>query len=359
MKLYYLRGALGDTTLLQQHEQTIQRLLTGDYATNDLEKLKGHELYSFRLNQERRLLFAVEKIQGHHCLIVLDYLATHDYQKSSFLRSGVLKRYLERQIGMFADLIDSPNVFEPAPDRPLFNDGRLASDGDADLALEPLEYYQNNWISLNSEQTQMLNVSFPAVCSGAAGSGKSCVALSILSSCLNQYIHRVNSEKLQARPIIYVTQSSALVAMMKKSYESLPMDEDYRQCVQIKTYNELIEKDSGVPEAHFVGAAHFDEWYSEYARKKKTNARTTGSSSSLESITSDIAYQECRIASGYEREAYLDINDMQSSLSKKSNSRADLYLVYEEYMSYLSAEKDIPFFLSLRSQAFFFIGTSG
>ncbi|WP_131777723.1 hypothetical protein, partial [Legionella fairfieldensis] len=73
MKLYYLRGALGDKELLTRHEEAIWQLLTGVYHGSNLEKLHNQEVYSFRLSIRERLLFTVEEIRGQRCLIVLDY----------------------------------------------------------------------------------------------------------------------------------------------------------------------------------------------------------------------------------------------------------------------------------------------
>ena len=101
--LYYLRGALGEAHLLKEHSESIQALLSGAYGKHNLERLQGHDVYSYRLNERARLLFAIHDFGTGPSLLILDYLPTHDYHKSRFLRSGVLKNYLSAQKEKFAE----------------------------------------------------------------------------------------------------------------------------------------------------------------------------------------------------------------------------------------------------------------
>lgn len=47
--------------------------------------------------------------------MVLEYLLTHDYENSHFLRSGVLRHYLERQADAHVDLTRGAGAAEEAP----------------------------------------------------------------------------------------------------------------------------------------------------------------------------------------------------------------------------------------------------
>ena len=96
MPNYYLRTALGRVSLLEEHAEAIHRLTHNDYALADLEKLSGYDnIYSFRLNRTERLLLSTVMVDGQQFWLVLEHLPTHDYEKSRFLKSGVLRNYLQ------------------------------------------------------------------------------------------------------------------------------------------------------------------------------------------------------------------------------------------------------------------------
>ncbi|WP_058504602.1 hypothetical protein, partial [Legionella nautarum] len=125
-RVYYVRGVLGEPQLIQEHFKEIKRLKTGDFSESDLEKLRGVKgVYSFRINKTERLLFSFIQIDGIDYLVILDYLPTHNYHDSPFLRRGFLKHYLESLKELFKELIgqegETPDSdgeelsFEPCP----------------------------------------------------------------------------------------------------------------------------------------------------------------------------------------------------------------------------------------------------
>jgi len=72
MTVYYWKGAEGASSLLEEYQDAIQCLLTGDYRAADLEKLQNNSnqiIYSYRLNIEDRLLFTTREGRLH----VLEY----------------------------------------------------------------------------------------------------------------------------------------------------------------------------------------------------------------------------------------------------------------------------------------------
>ncbi|WP_028387804.1 hypothetical protein, partial [Legionella fairfieldensis] len=336
MKLYYLRGALGDKELLTRHEEAIRQLLTGVYHGSNLEKLRNQEVYSFRLSIRERLLFTVEEIRGQRCLIVLDYLPTHNYKDSRFLQAGVLKKYKERHVKAYEELIQQEEdvvLTEQA--------------GEVKADISALDYYQNQWIALNVEQQQAIEVALPAVCSGVAGSGKSCLALSLI---VNEALKPAEPESL---PVVYVTRSSRLVEVMKDAYHQLPVARSSGRCVQFKTFNELVAEDSGVAEEAFVDVHYFKAWYDEWQRHQKKVGRVK--KEAVLSLDAVSAYRECRIASGYSMEAYSALSDTSSCLAKGDGSRARLYEVYERYGQHLASVNKIdPCFYSFKTRHRFY-----
>ncbi|CDZ78226.1 Phosphocholine transferase AnkX [Legionella massiliensis] len=319
MKLYYLRGALGAADLLAEHKKAIQQLLTGDYQSSNLEKLRGHEIYSFRLNDSARLLFTMQEFNNQRCLLLLEHLPTHDYEKSRFLKSGVLKRYIEKHFSEPAAALPPQLAFEPVPVN--LNLDTIAGSEQLEVA----DYYQQHWLSLDLQQQQALKVALPAVCSGVAGSGKSCVALSLLNTQASL------AQEKPAKPILYVTQSPKLSDNMRKSFQELPLPED-ATAVLFKTIKELITEFCEVSLNDLVDKEDFSNWYDSYLKQEKTRARTK-KEKPIPAINVETAYLECRIASGYTAEQYGALSNEQSSLAK--DQRAWLHAAYTAYLQSL------------------------
>ncbi|KTC66667.1 hypothetical protein Lbir_3216, partial [Legionella birminghamensis] len=94
----------------------------------------------------------------------------------------------------------------------------------------PLSCYNQNFIRLNSEQAKVLQVNLPALVSGPPGSGKSCVAISLIQQVLSRL-----SQEPDAR-ILYVTQSPELIEAMEKIWAEISLPEALKRRVEFKTY---------------------------------------------------------------------------------------------------------------------------
>ncbi|WP_131764425.1 hypothetical protein, partial [Legionella drozanskii] len=360
-KFYYVRGVLGDPRLIKEHIETIKRLRKGDFSEADLEKLKGVEaIYSYRINKKKRLLFTFITINGEEYPVILDYLPTHNYHNSPFLRPGFLKRYLENQKEVFKELIekeseapdglDEEPSFEPCSAAEL--SARLASltlEDDNECELGVLEYYEENLIELSPTQQQILKIKLPgpALVGGVAGSGKSCGAFTLLIAYITAMQQRAqqdnNPEKLDQADnkkkktikILYVTQSEFLVKSMEEAWDNLPLAREKEDVqLEFKTYQQLLEhlEQGGLEPA---GVETFTGWYKQYVKKARKAAHTRGEAPPPE-LDSKTAYQECRIRSGYSPEDYLDLGKKQSQLQRQERSWLDK--VYSDYLKNLAKE---------------------
>ncbi len=337
MKLFYLRGALGDPTLLDDHSTIIDALLKGDYQSCDLEKLKGHEVYSFRINDSGRLLFTLQDIHGKKHMIVLEHLPTHDYHKSRFLQPRVLSRYLSKRTASYKELTE-----KEACDFERVSACALPKT-EEQIQLSEVEYFERGFIELTHAQKEALQVQLPAVVSGVAGSGKTCVALSSIVSYLmkqeqaslhagvdnnnNDDDEEEEVESVQPLRLLYVTQSPHLLSQRQEDYQALPVAQGQPGRVLFKTFDDLIRDIDDVDKQLFRNKEDFISKYNVYKEAMEKRARTT--SGSIPAIDADSAYKECRIASGLTLEAYLDISH--SSLPKHEGQREWLYAAYTHY----------------------------
>ncbi len=314
---YYLRGALNEQALTAQHgdriTKAITRLLTGDYTAKNLEKLNGHSVYSFRINDAARFLFTTHRVGNADYLLVLDYLPSHDYHKSRFLRSGVLRNYLAREEQ--GELEFTSVSSEEMAALPV-----CASEEDVNGIT--LDYFHQQFIELNNSQHAALQVPLPAVISGVAGSGKSCIALSLLSSYVS------DNPSSTPRRIAYVTQSEALVASMCNAWQQLPVAVDAIDTVEFISYAQLVRQQLDVSAPPLVDKAAFEAWYG---------------GDSAQSV-----YEELRICSGYDETAYLALGQRQSLVD--SHERAAMYACYQRYMEYQSTQGYDPGFYPLRGE---------
>ena len=327
--IYYWRGALGDADFLNEHQEAIQKIITNTYAPGDLEMLKGHrDVFSYRLSRSSRLLFTTVDMEGHRYLLLLEHLPTHDYQKSHFLRSGVLKRYLLAHEG---DAAAAALEFQSIDGVDL---GLQALDTEDKSAIA-LDYYHQEFIQLSGLQQEALQIPLPAIISGVAGSGKSCVAMTLLSDYVHKY-HRLQAD--EPRTLLYVTESSKLARNMESAWAELPVAEQLPPNIRIqfRAYNELLVELAELNGKTMVDGADFKAWYADYAKRQRKLKKTT--SDKTNRLNSEVTYQEFRICSAYTNANYCTLGERQSSLPK-GVARETLYTAYQAYLLHLDEKQ--------------------
>ena len=301
MTIYYWKAATGSDALIRTHQDAIQRLIQRDYFHHDLEKLRvvsSNPIYSFRLNQTERLLFTTH--QGY--LHVLEHLPTHDYQKSRFLKKGVLRHELER-LALGEEMPVLFSVMQADEERPTFKPS-------VGTTVVGLDYYQQQFIALSDEQScATQTMALPLVINGAAGTGKTLVGLSLLSNALQ-------ANAGQGR-YLYVSQSQRLVTDMQANWVGGFASDDTHS-VQFKTYDALL------PDRERTSIDFFNRWYG----LQKDDARI-----SLDSPQA--YYQEFRVCSGFTREHYIALGARQSAIVDTEGRQA-FYDLYEKFITYLN-----------------------
>ncbi|PTA66741.1 AAA family ATPase [Deinococcus arcticus] len=156
-------------------EKVHAALSRGDFASADVKKLVGAPYYRAKLNDTHRLLLTFAQVEGETVCLLLEVIPFHRYEKSRFLRGA---RWHEDGI------VVTPQTAAPAqtlryvhPTRPAFH-----------VLDKPL--------SFDDAQETIYRAPLPLMLLGAAGSGKTALAL----------------EKVRVLPgrVLYVTLSAHL-----------------------------------------------------------------------------------------------------------------------------------------------------
>ena len=111
--------------------------------------------------------------------MLLDEVLNHDYAKSRFLKPAVLKHYLELHGKVISEeLVDTHFEIHQEPGF-LLPEKRNPNQS---THYSRIDFYNQKFIELDDVQlVAATKTAFPLIISGAPGSGKSCIALLILS----------------------------------------------------------------------------------------------------------------------------------------------------------------------------------
>ena len=207
-----------------------------------------------------------------------------------------------------------------------------------------IDFYNQKFIELNTTQLNTATkTSLPLIISGAAGSGKSCIALLILA----QYIE---SNYLNEFPILYVTESDNLANSMQRVWSSLPIAQNLdANAVQFKSYQQLIIEQADDENLIFVGKEHCLNWLVDhYIKQYKKISSIVKNKSISDSLFDDIdaIYQEFRIISGCtDYKSYNLLGSKQSIFDTEADQQW-LFNAFTAYQAHLKNQKSVhaPFY---------------
>ena len=333
-RVSYWRMATGLRDLIEGHGEAINALLDGTYVASDLEKLRGHEkIYSYRLSGAGRLLLTTIEYQGQPCLHVLEHLPNHEYDKSRFLKSGVLKRYLAKQVD--ADN-GSPYVFEAMVLGSSLFDAKEPSE-DATFPAVPLDTFDREWIELSPAQLKAVSsmeggldgqssIALPAVFTGPAGSGKTSTAFLLLEA----YVKQLNAQPClvdeEPKRLLYLTRSPLLAVKISELWEQSAYSGGLGDSINVNvmSYDDFLvaclKPTEPLIDKQIVGLDFFEIFLKGYQDRK-------GSKYDTETL-----YQNIRLYSGYStQEEYLHAGQRYTDEIDRSFIYA-LCIAYREFL---------------------------
>jgi hypothetical protein len=286
-RIYYWQDAIGSPELLAQHAEAIHKLLSGTYTAADLEKLKttnhATPIYSFRLNHKARLLFTTQQ----NYLLVLEYLPTHDYQKSRYLtRGGVIPHF---------DVAKQPPTLIQSSEP---------------LNYQPVDYFDGKFIQLSTHQHRALQTSLPLIISGVAGSGKSFVALSLLRQILTC------SMANKATRLVYVSKEPELVLKMQQTWHEFYAHTTDTP-IEFMTYHAWLNQYQPLAERMPEDDAYYQAW-------------CAGKKPATHGLDATTEFQEFRICSGLSLAQYVALGVHQSACPQ--DKRALVYQNFQRFM---------------------------
>ena len=208
--------------LTQEDKQKLKALIAGDYKNLSLEKLQNANIYSIRINIERRILFTTIEVQGRHIALILEILPNHGYERSMCLNRQVLKQFLTRKQ---ADNVNLDNIeFSPVAGIDNFNtDETTADDAEVDLELLECDYSNGRCLLFSEEQAELQReLKSPCLIKGLGGSGKTTVVNSIIHRLIEEY-HAAGT--VPELPILYVTECTPLVAVQQAQWNAHPLSQ--------------------------------------------------------------------------------------------------------------------------------------
>jgi ankyrin repeat protein len=317
----YWRGVIDVQGLLDISEVTVkifQYLQHPDASGTNFEKLKGHDVYSIRVNKKARILFTDYIQGGKKYLLLLDYLPNHEYGSSKFLKSGGVKNFRNQIGGAVSQSIqawDNPSK----EDLSRFKDLSVESSS-PDF---PIDYFNSTVISLNTTQERTLNTKLPALISGPPGSGKTCVALSIITNYMS------DPSNHNEKSIAFVCFSENLAQTVKRNWQELPASQ-YEGTTNITfiSYERLL--DQHVEERRKVSEEESSDWFE----------------SNMGAINLDpkLVIEELQILSSVGKEEYAGLGSRQCHFHEREQKGQIVYL-FEQYKSWLDDQSlyDIRF----------------
>lgn len=223
-----LYNRLNTAPVQRQFDKTISYLQQGDFRSADVRKMKSNGFYRARLDDTNRLLFKIGEYDGKKYLFILEVILNHDYDKSRFLRGATVK---EEKLTPIYGINAVPN-----------------DDIMAITYLNPRSRHftiLDKCVTLSEAQSEILYHEPPMLLLGAAGSGKTVLAL-----------EKIRNTKGR---ILYVTLSPGLAQKASEVYhkDQAPFAE---QEVLFCSLDQYLRQFCGVPnrEASFED---FKQWF--------------------------------------------------------------------------------------------------
>ena len=327
------------------YEKALHHFMEHQGHGTNLEKLHGNaKYYSIRVNKGIRLILTPVKRNKKQVWLWVDTLDKHQYEhlKNDHWLAKQIEKTLEHDIEILPEHPEPGVLAEIQPDN-------------------GIEYHNQQFILFDESQKKAQDTLLPMLISGAPGSGKSSVALSLLRQFISKNPPVVGGER---KRLLYVAQSEALVRNMQDEWQHIQaiegIDPDAYD-IEFKTPRQLFEQYYREREEippQLVEQDYFNDWFADYtttqisllpqaASSSKKKHRPSAEEDFMHHLAAhpELAYQEFRTISGYASfEQYNDNVGSKHSLFEHKNDRQWLWDAYQRYTERLHDKKVVDLF---------------
>ena len=268
----------------------------GDFKSAEVKKMKNTGFFRAKLDRENRLLFKFAKYQDETCILLLDVITNHEYDKSRFLRGASVR----------------DQHFTPA----------APEEAVSEAEQEELRYLNpktkrfhllDKVISLDDEQEEIYQLPAPLIIIGSAGSGKTALTL----------------EKMKAYRghVAYISLSQYLVENAQSIYEANGYDNPHQEIVflSFREYMQGIR----IPKGKELDYRTFERWYERGLRQRYKFKEPYKLFEEFKGVLTGSVIDAPELS----REHYLDLGIKQSIFL--SQEREKVYDLFEQYLKML------------------------
>ena len=273
----------------------LQKYLEEDNFKSAEVKKIGENLYRAKLNQRDRLLFSVYRYQEENYALILEFIKSHAYQDSRFLRQ--VSNIDEDKIPVISKLE------EPAGKQLVY----LNPNHNSFNLLDKI-------ISFDDHQQSVYDLHPPLIVIGSAGSGKTALTLEKMKQAIGD--------------VLYVTQSAYLVKNSRDLYYAHHYDNPDQQ-IDFLSFQEFLES-IRVPEGKPVTFQAFQQWFGRYRQGSLKDAHK------LFEEFRGVITGPATDKSWLSREDYLNLGVKESIFLAEERELA--YDVFEKYLAFLQKE---------------------
>jgi UvrD/REP helicase N-terminal domain len=285
----------------KSYRKVAQAIASRDFRTAQVKKLGQagqHRFYRARLDDSNRLLFTLVRHGGEVCVLMLEVILNHEYDKSRFLRGAAIDE-------------------EKIPDLDW-------SEVEADTQqAQPMRYLHpehaavhllDKPISFDDAQEAIYRQPAPLIVVGSAGSGKTALTLEKLKHAEGE--------------VLYVTHSAFLAQSARDLYYANGFEQPGQEAVFL-SYREFIESIQ-VPPGREALWRDFAGWFT----RMRQAFKDIDAHQAFEEIRGVLAASAQGVLS---REAYRALGVRQSIFAPER--RDSLYDLFEKYRAWLSESR--------------------
>ena len=291
----YIYNDINPGKIRKQFDKTVAQLSNGDFASAEVKKMTDTGYYRARLDYENRLLFKFARYKDQTCLLILEIIFNHAYDKSRFLRGTevdesklvAIKSQQEIPAGDFVPL----TYVNPRHSR---------------------FHLLDKVLSFDESQHEILSLPLPHIIIGSAGSGKTALTLEKMKSLTGR--------------VLYITLSPFLAENSARLFYSYNYENDKLE-IDFLSYREFIET-LKIPKGKELDFRIFESWF---ARHRQASRLSDGHKT----------FEEFRgVITGYDiTKEFLSFEDYLSLGVKQSiflaSERETVYQLFEKYLNFL------------------------